>query len=44
MVLFLITVKCNLQRLLKGMLLLEDGAYFDEDTQSCGAYFRASAY
>ena len=30
--------------LIRGMLLLEGDAYFDEDTQSCDAYFRLSAY
>ena len=44
MVLFLLSVTCKVRRLLEGMLLLEGGVYFDEDTQSCGAYFRPSAY
>ena len=44
MVLFLISITCKVQRLLEGMLLLEGGAYVDEDTQSCGTYFRPSAY
>ena len=44
MVLFLISVTCKVRRLLEGMLLLEGGVCFDEDTQSCGPYFRPNAY
>ena len=28
----------EMQRLLEGRLLLEEGAYFNVDTQRCGAY------
>ena len=44
MVLFLISVTRKVPHLLEGMFLLEGGAYFDKDTQSCGAYFGTSAY
>ena len=44
MVLFLISVTYKVRRLLERMLSLEGGAYFDEDTQSCGTYFRPNAY
>ena len=39
MVLFLIGATCKVQHLLEGRRLLESGAYFDKDNQSCGTYF-----
>ena len=39
MVLFLIGATCKTRHFLEGRRLLESGAYFDEDNQSCGAYF-----
>ena len=39
MVLFLIGATCKVRPFLEGRRLLEGGAYFDKDNQSCGAYF-----